>query len=164
MIPFVVAAVAVVPTFLLWAYLHELLHVVMADHQVGVKFWSINVIPHRYKTGWRWASASMSYHRQPQGREQAWIMLAPRLVNILPALAFPFFSYMPVEVWPSWIVVFGGGLIDLWVGSWASKPFSDLQKAAAVLEVSPWWLRAAGWLVLLASVSSAILLAMSNWG
>jgi len=159
----IILVVGFVPTFLFWAYIHELLHVVVADHLVGVKSWEIKVIPHRYKGGWRWACNSKTLYRPMRDHEQGWISLAPRLANIIPAVAFPFFSYWPDWMWAGWLVVLGGGLIDLWVGSWGSSSFTDLQKAAADFGISPWWLRIPGWIVIASSLTAGIYLAIQNW-
>jgi len=163
MIPFIVAIALALPTYLLWAYVHELCHVVMADHLVGVRSWSITVIPHRHEGSWRWAETNWSWSRDPSPKEYAAIHLAPRIANLIPLLCLPAFSFLPVEIWPSWVVVFGGGLIDLWVGSWGSSGHSDLQRSAKALDISPWVIRAVGWAAIVISVATATFFAVSNW-
>jgi hypothetical protein len=162
---FVIAlVVGFVPTFLFWAYIHELFHVVAAEHLVGVKSWKIGVLPHRYKGSWRWAYNSKVLDRPLRSGEQGWISLAPRAANLFPVVGFPLFSYFPDWMWAAWFVVFGGGLLDLWVGSWGSSLHSDLQKAAADFGVSPWLIRVPGWLALAGSVIAAVVVTSLNWG
>lgn len=159
----IVGAVGAVPMFLLWSFLHEMLHVVMAEHRVGVRDWSINLIPHRYKGSWRWASCTWVPAGEVSERDRVWISLAPRIPDVGAALLFPAFSYLPEWAWAGWFILFGAGLVDLGVGSMGRSEHSDLRRAAESLEISPWWLRLAGWAVLVLSVVVGAVLAFLNW-
>lgn len=156
--------VLIIPCFFLWSAIHELSHLVVAklqrDYVVRPSF---KLYPHidEVSQEFRWASISWEYPRDPKlsGKEFAAIMLAPRVLGLIAAIALPFACLLP-ELWmiSSWLTIWGCGLIDLAYGSIGFSANSDLRVAALNLNISPWILRIAGWSVAIVSVAITITL------
>ena len=137
----VVIAVGALPTFYLWAYIHEFSHLFMVKRLVGAteSKISIHMPPMRLEDGsWRWARCQWKPVREAQPLERAAISLAPRIPDTLVVIAFPFFGLFPEWVAVLWFLFMGGGAVDFIVGSIGKSEKSDLKKAVTALDVSIW--------------------------
>lgn len=143
-----------VSTWMQWNAIHELSHLAMAHLLVGVDEYELKLYPHRYKDSWRFASFRYRPKRLPSAEETAAILLAPRIPNIISALVLPLVALLPIfsSLWIMGVVFWIGGLLDLWVGSWGAKSYSDLQRAAHHLGIDPGVLQRAGKLLIVLSV------------
>lgn len=140
------------PTFIVWATVHELAHLVAAIYVrrgQRLTYWRIRPYPHRTPWGWVWASVDYEFDGlfHPTVGEAVTVFLAPRAPDLLAVLVLPFVP------WP-WAVLVGGGLVDLAVGSLGIGEHTDLRQAARMLDISPWWLRLPGWLAVLAGAGA----------
>lgn len=145
----------VVATWFLWTVLHELSHVAVARmfrKLTAVKF---KLWPHKDKEG-NFYFARVQFWWEEGGPltnvEEALMKLAPRVLNIAAAIAFPFLASFS---WPVglliWGVLWGGGLIDFFVGSLGISPQSDLRVAADKLGVNHNVIRVIGLFIILMS-------------
>ena len=157
---YVIAIVLVVPAFFLWSAIHELSHYLMARAFRRVTWVSFKIYPHTHQiTGFRWASVVWNYEGPDiTSREQAAISSAPRIPDLLASIALPIGAWFIEGTWLGvWLVLLGGGLVDLAVGSIGANKYTDLQRCAVGIGVSPWLLRVIGWsvVVVVASVTIA---------
>lgn len=132
-----------VASFFLWSYIHELSHVIAAKKTVGLEWYKMKLYPHRGKGGdWNWASVTYMPKREPTPKEQAIISLAPRVPGLIAVLLCPFFLLLPYG-WLAgiWVLLWGGGVVDLLNGSFANSEQSDIRKAARELKMKVWKLR-----------------------
>lgn len=138
----------------LWTLAHEASHVIAAG-LVGktsdVKWW---LYPHKDEDGkfyfakvqWTWETESLS----PQ--KIAITYLAPRLMNIIAAIALPFAVLFPLSWMIGWIIFWGAGIVDFFVGSMGMNIHSDLRVASTSLNIDPNILRIAGFSIIATSV------------
>lgn len=142
-------------TFVLWAVLHEGAHLLGARMAAPISAWSMRLWPLRAEDGsWRWAESQWTWSEIPRLEIIGWVMLAPRLTGSLAGLMLPGAATLP-ENWMvvAWTVVWGGGVVDLAVGSMGIDRNSDLRRAAIALSLSPWFMRIGGWLLVVISVA-----------
>jgi hypothetical protein len=136
-----VTVIGALPTFYLWAYIHEFSHLWMAKRLVGATETkiSIHMPPMRLEDGsWRWARYQWKPDREVKPLERAAISLAPRIPNIVGVVAFPFFGLFNEWVAAFWFLLMGGGAVDFIVGSLGISERSDLKRAVKALDVSIW--------------------------
>jgi len=141
--------------YVLWAAIHELSHVLMARLLVGISYWEINLIPKlKEAKHFRIQFASCFYIplKRVNEKQQAAISLAPRIPDVLGAIALPFVSLMPAPTSYFMMVFCGSALVDLFVGSLGMSEKSDLRKAARNIDLSPWTLRLMGACVIIGTV------------
>lgn len=151
-----------VPAFFLWAAIHEFSHLLMVQRLEGLVDWEVHLLPGMTEKGWRWSYIRWVSTRTATDKQQGWISLAPRIPDLIAAVAFPFAALIPND----WLMAFasvlvGGGLVDLANGSVGWSPHSDLQKASRAWGISPWLLRVLGFTAVVAS-SAAYLLTKVN--
>jgi len=146
--------VLLVPVYFVWVFLHEGSHVVgLKVSGIGLESWKIKILPYRSVDGsYRFAGYTYKAKRKPNAGETVLIKLAPRLMNLVAVVLFPFGMFFS-GVWSIvWFVVWGCGLIDLLVGSVGYSKSSDLVVASRAMELSPWVLRIVGFVLLLVTV------------
>ena len=146
--------------FLLWASIHEYSHLFAVKSYVRVIRSKIKLYPHRNESlGFVWASIRWHTNRRLTMRELAWVSFAPRWAGIIALVLFPLWSLMPSpEASLIWGVIWGGGLIDVFVGSLGISVNSDLRRASYGWNISPWILRISGMSAIIVSVMASILL------
>lgn len=138
----------------LWTILHEASHVIAAKSVTDlsdVKWW---LYPHRDEAGnfyfakvqWNWDASKVS------DTENAAVYLAPRLMNIVAAIAFPFAFLLPLAWMIAWIIFWGAGLVDFIVGSMGQSEYSDLRLAAKHMKINPNILRGTGYAIISTSI------------
>lgn len=131
----------------LWTFLHEASHVLVASQMAPLKWVRWWLYPHRDEDGnFFFAKVQWLWDSQPKDDKWQWAALysAPRVMNSVASLVFPF-SFLFESPWCFiWMIVWGAGLIDFSVGSVGLREYSDLCRTATALELNPWVLRAAG--------------------
>ena len=140
------AAACLVGSFFAWATIHEVSHLWAAKKLVGVSKYKIKPYPHIHPTaGFRWAGVEYWPERKIEPTESALISLAPRLPDMLAAAMCPLAllvgSLLGLFPAVAWFLFWGSGVVDLLQGSMGYSEYSDLRKAAAALNISPWILR-----------------------
>lgn len=144
--------------YLLWAFVHEYSHVWTADRLVGVVHYTIDLRPRRVNGGFQWAHTRYYMIRPPKKWERVAILCAPRLPSFLACVLLPvgvalgLHGYMLLL----WLVLMGGGVVDMITNSIAISTHSDLMRAAKTLGRSVWWFRLLGFSMVLASVVLAL--------
>lgn len=132
--------------WLIWTALHELSHYLMAKHFADlddVKWW---LYPHRDAEGnlyfakieWKWLGPV------PSAFQHALIYLAPRIMNVVAAIALPFAALLPLPWMIAWIIFWGAGIVDFFVGSLGMSELSDLRQASKYLKIDAYNLRVFG--------------------
>ena len=113
-------------SYFAWAYIHEYAHLIMAKRTIGVKSYTMRIYPHQHPTlGFVFASVSYEYEKDTISKhESALISFAPRIPDLLAILIFP----ATAEANLFWIVMIGGGLIDMIRGSFIFSPTSDIKR------------------------------------
>lgn len=132
--------------WLIWTCIHELSHYIMAKRFAeldDVKWW---LYPHRDEEGnlffakiqWQWLGPP------PSSFEHAMIYLAPRIMNIVASIALPFAALLSLPWMIAWIIFWGAGIVDFFVGSLGMSILSDLRKASLHLKIDAYILRVFG--------------------
>jgi len=160
-LPLALAALAVIPSFFLWAALHELAHYAVLKSYRPNASASFTLYPHREYGRFFWARINWEFDGEDiTDRERAWVSLAPRIPDLVGATAAPLLAWLLPWPWP-WtliaVVVAAGSLLDLAIGSIGHDPESDLKRAARGLGTSVWAFRVPGWLLALGSAAATIL-------
>jgi len=124
-------------------------HIIAAHLTVGVIRWKINLFlmlenfPHNIKN-MRFAECIYYPKREIMSREKGIISLAPRIPDIVFAFLTPITALVNEPYCYILTILFGGSLIDLFVGSEGISDRSDLKRAADSLNINPWVLRIIG--------------------
>lgn len=147
----IIAIVAAAPvSYAVWVLMHEYSHISVAHMLVEVAEYRIKLIPDL--KNWTWARTWWTTRQQTTDTQRALIAAAPRLPDVLAAVALPW-----VVDWPWAVILVGGGVVDLCTGSIGYSPRSDLRIVSNRVGVNPWLLRVGGMTVFAASVVSALL-------
>jgi len=144
----------------LWTSAHEASHVIASGivaKITDVKWW---LYPHRDEQGnfyfakvqWSWDPNTV------KPNDLAITYLAPRFMNVIAALALPFAVLFPLPWMIAWIIFWGAGIVDFFVGSMGISEYSDLKRAAAALNINPNMIRVAGFASITLSVVLCFLL------
>lgn len=135
-----------------WALVHEYSHILTAHLITGVKSHRVSILP-TYKDGhWRFAHAQWTAASEPSQTGRALIYFAPRIPDLVGALAFSLTALVPWP-WP-WALFWSGALIDLGVGSWGKSSDSDLRRFCELTGVDPWRMRVGGFAVIVVCLVS----------
>ena len=119
-------------TYVVWAYIHEYTHLLIAKKLVGVNSYTIKLYPHNHSVlGFVFASVSYQLKRNITSTERAKISFAPRIPDLFALILFPFTSNLDLF----WIILIGGGLIDTIRGSFVFSPTSDIKKYCEAWEL-----------------------------
>lgn len=147
-----ISIIILIILFPFWALLHEVSHLLASHWLVGLKEWDLTIVP-RYKDG-RWLFARYEWIpvKEPTKGQYFIINLAPRIPNLIAAIAFVFTPW-PLALF--WV----GGLIDLGVGSWGKSVKSDLRRASVNANINPWYLRIGGFTV----IGLSVLIHIMRW-
>lgn len=149
-----VAVGLALPAYFLWSVLHELSHIYAAKRLVGVTNWRIRPWPQVRDGTLLWGSAEYVLSRAASPREEAGILLAPRGLDLVGAIGFIMTPMFQGPWFSVWGVLFGAGLLDLALGSLGISDISDLKRSSRALGWSPWYLRVAGFSVILLSAGA----------
>ena len=125
-----------IPTYFLWATIHELSHVIVYHFMCKVHSWSIKPYPHKYRGSIRFAGYSVWCDSLPDKYVQWKYALAPRVMNVLACLLLlPLTVILTGWIQVVCIVLCAGGVLDLIVGSLGIRRYSDLQIASDSLDL-----------------------------
>jgi len=143
----------------LWTAAHELSHFLFAKSFTeiyDVKWW---LYPHRDEAGnFYFARVQWNWNEAPESPVQhAMIYLAPRIMDIVAAIALPFAALLPLSWMIAWIIFWGAGIVDFFVGSLGMSELSDLRKASMYLNADPNILRVFGFVIIGISLFLCIL-------
>jgi hypothetical protein len=113
-------------TYFVWAYIHEYSHLLVAKHLIGVKSYTMRIYPHKHpKLGFVFASVSYEYETNLISLDQrAWVSFAPRVPDTIALIIFPFTHDLDLF----WVILVGGGLVDMIRGSFVFSPTSDIKR------------------------------------
>jgi hypothetical protein len=141
-----IAASALI-SYPLWTFLHEASHVLVASLMSPLKEVRWWLYPHRDEAGsFFFARVQWLWESQPTHNKWWWAALysAPRAMNLIASVFFPL-SFLFETPWSfAWMILWGAGLIDFFVGSIGRSEHSDLRRTASVLSFDPIVLRALG--------------------
>lgn len=164
MISIIITILCTLPVgYFLWTLIHEFSHLLMARSFAEFQEWSIKPYPHFVEINGKKVFRFASFHcilklgEYFTKNEKSTISLAPRIMDIIAAIALPFATFFSGIVLGAWLVLWGCGLLDLFVGSLGISEESDLKKAAKNLDISPWWFRIVGMGTMLISVVLTII-------
>ncbi len=153
-----------IASWYIWNVIHEMSHILAAQTFGKVKSWEIKPYPHKYNGNFRFAGAYWTWEEEPRKEHRAFISLAPRFPNLVAAAlltvscAFPHIMVgLLGAIHPPIMIFLIAGMIDLFVGSFGLRKNSDLRKAAANLNVSPWMLRIPGFIIFLLPLIAVLL-------
>lgn len=143
----------------LWTAAHEFSHYLVAKIFVNlydVKWW---LYPHKDEAGnFYFAKVQWNWDTEPDSPvKNAAIFLAPRIMNIISAVALPFASLLPLSWMIAWIIFWGAGIVDFIIGSLGMSELSDLRKASVYLNLDPNILRVFGFVTIGISLLLCIL-------
>lgn len=142
--------------YILWVGIHEISHMVMAKILLQGSNFELHLLPsYHLDRGWVFGYCRCRYSIDASTWKQGVFFLAPRIPNILAAIALQF-VYPTTMASLALVIIIGAGLIDLIVGSLGISPISDLQRASTLFNISPWYLRIGGSLVFVASVAGLL--------
>lgn len=142
----------------LWVVVHEASHALAAKLLMKAQDFHFKMYPHITEEK-KFLFASVSYLVPVTARtekKEALVLLAPRVMNLVAAIAFPFLLLFPMPMAMFWGILWGAGLIDLFVGSLGISSVSDLRKAAKLLKFNPTLIRVFGFTVILASIFASL--------
>lgn len=159
----VVVVALALASFFGWSYIHEISHVLMAKKLIGLQWYKLKLYPHKYKDTWRWAAVEYLPVRNATEREQAWISIAPRFPGIFAALMFVFTGFMSSGLLAVvWAILWGSGLVDMFVGSVGTSQHSDIHKAAKGFKQDPLVFRLVGLTIIALSILTAVFIGLGG--
>ena len=124
-----------IPTYFLWAAIHEYSHVIAYHLLYKVHSYSVKLYPHKHLGSFRFAGYSV-WLGDPETKENKWkTALAPRVMDLVACFFFPFCLLFSGTVQLVLLTLVGGGLVDLFIGSLGIRKQSDLVKASDSLDI-----------------------------
>ena len=157
-----VCLASVIPLFFVWATLHELSHAAVVSFFIRVKKFTFCLYPHKRNGQLVFAYVSWEPEEEQVTWEQfAWVLFAPRWLNLLACIAFPFMFLIPGDWKVLWGIFWFGGLLDFANGSIGVGHMSDMATYASVWDISPWVFRVVGFSLIFASIISGFFLLFS---
>lgn len=153
------AIILVVGSFFLWCAIHEYSHLIAYKVLGKVKSYKIRLWPRKIEDRLVWAHINVELEK-PLPMEQQWkVNLAPRVPNIVAAVALPlgmlFLSGLGLM---TWVIIWASGLVDFFVGSIGKHPSSDLMRASKSLDLEPVNLRLPGFMIIAISLIITLVL------
>lgn len=142
----------------LWTLLHEMSHAVFAKILLKAKDFKFKLFPHINENK-KFLFASVSWIPLEETRtdtKEAIVLLAPRLMNLVAAIAFPFLLLFPMPFAMAWAILWGAGLVDLFVGSLGISSESDIRRAGKLLNFNSNVIRILGLATILASIFASL--------
>lgn len=141
--------VTLIISYFFWAFVHEGSHVVAASLTSGIQWFKIMLFPHKYKGTFRFAGCEYLPKREMTKEEYGFVSFAPRIPDLIAAIALPMAGFFDFGVYYAmWITFWTCGLVDFFIGSLGISKYSDLRRASACFNISPWILRVFGFSVI----------------
>lgn len=144
--------------FLIWSIIHELSHYFVLKQYVKIKTVKFRFYPHKLQSGqFAFASIRWTADRKLNEHQLAKMSIAPRIPNLLSVFLFTLWGIMPTTtLMLLWILFWGGGLVDLFVGSLGIRWESDLQRASRGFKINSWVIRSIGMSTILLSLLASV--------
>mgnify|MGYP003965752031 FL=1 len=144
--------------FLAWSVIHELSHYFILKQYVKIKTVKFRFYPHVLKSGqFAFASITWTANRTLNEYQSAKVSMAPRIPDLLSVILFVFWGTMSTTtLMLLWILFWGGGLVDLFVGSIGVNRESDLQRMSRGFKINSWVIRSIGMSTILLSLLTSI--------
>lgn len=142
----------------LWVIIHETSHALAAKLLMKAQDFHFKLYPHITEEK-KFLFASVSYMVSTTVRtdtKEAIVLLAPRLMNLVAAIAFPFLLLFPMPFAMAWAILWGAGLVDLFVGSLGISSESDIRRAGKLLNFNSNVIRILGLATILASIFASL--------
>lgn len=142
----------------LWTVIHEASHAIAAKVLMKAQDFKFKLYPHiNEQKKFLFASVSWIIPRTARtDTKEAMVFLAPRVMSLVAVIAFPFLLLFPVPIAMFWAILWGAGLVDLFVGSLGIFKESDLKRAAKLLKFNPTLIRVFGFVAILASIFASL--------
>lgn len=147
-----------VVVWFLWTFLHELSHAVFAKVLLKAKDFKYKLFPHIDENK-KFLFASVSWMATEENKndtKEAIVLLAPKVMNVVAAIAFPFLLLLPMPFAMAWAILWGAGLVDLFVGSLGISSESDIRRAGKLLNFNSNVIRILGLTTILASIFASL--------
>lgn len=133
--------------FLLWATLHELSHAYFVRRYAPIEKINFYLYPHKHDGKFYWARVQWFYKKDVKinitPNQMALIYFAPRWADGLACVMFCLTGLLTGPLQWVWAVLWLGGIIDLVVGSFGIRKFSDLEGYSHHWGINPWVFRIA---------------------
>jgi len=142
----------------LWTVFHEASHAVAAKALLKARDFQFKLYPHMSRdNGFFFASASWTVLSTSRtDKKEAMVLLAPRVMNLVAVIAFPFLLLFSGPVAVAWAIFWGAGLVDLFVGSLGISKASDIRRAGKLLNFNPNVIRILGFAAIIASIFASL--------
>jgi len=147
-----------VVVWFLWTLLHEAAHALAAKLLMKAQDFKFNLYPHINEQK-KFLFASVSWITPGTTRtdtKEALVLLAPRVMSLVAVIAFPFLLLFSMPLAMFWAILWGAGLVDLFVGSLGISKASDLRRAAELLKFNPTVIRILGFAAIIASIFASL--------
>ncbi len=147
--------------YFVWAGIHEVSHYLVARRLFDVVWVKFRLYPHYNRSLKTFYWAAVYYSPDSCGfltriEDAGKVSLAPRIPDVMAAILLTAAGILPAPWGIVWGVFLGAGLVDLLVGSIGISKNSDLQRVSRWLNLDPWWLRAAGLVIIVSSVAVTV--------
>lgn len=142
----------------LWTALHEASHALVAKLLMKAQDFKFKLYPHLNEQK-KFLFASVSWFVPATTRtdtKEALVLLAPRVMSLVAVVAFPFLLLFSMPMAQFWAILWGAGLVDLFVGSLGISAESDLRKAGKLLKFNPTLIRVFGFVAILVSIFASL--------
>ena len=129
---YVYYTLAALGTFFVWAFIHEISHVIAYKRTVGLYGYELFLYPHIYDNHFYFARVTCCLKRRPSNAEQVIISMAPRLPDAVSAIFLLLVMLsVPRAFYVDFLIIFLlGGVVDLFVGCLGIGSRSDLRVAS----------------------------------
>lgn len=152
----VISELAIV--WFLWTVLHEASHAIAAKLLLKAQDFKFKLYPHISEQK-KFLFASVSWITPGTARtdtKEALVLLAPKVMSLVAVIAFPFLLLFSMPIAMFWAILWGAGLVDLFVGSLGISAESDLRRAGKLLKFNPTLIRVFGFTAILASIFASL--------
>lgn len=153
---------AIILSFFLWATLHELFHALMIKKFIKEAKLNFKLYPHFENNNFVWASVSYSYltNLTPSDNQMGWVFFAPRIIDVIGCLLTIVLSTLVIDgpYKLIYLILAGGSIVDLLVGSIGYSKQSDLQRYCKYWNLNPFIARAVGFSISIFTALVAYLL------
>ena len=143
----------------LWTLIHEISHILVANEIAPVKDIKFWLYPHIDEEGkFYFARVRWSWNPWPIVSDftLAMVYLAPRIPDLFATLMFPYGILFSSPWKYIWYILWGGGLVDMFIGSLGIRKHSDLQISSKLLKIDPKIIRVISLVIIMTSIIMAV--------
>jgi hypothetical protein len=146
-------------SWVFWTVAHEISHFLALKSVRNVSYWKIDLVPRIIQNNIQWARINMVREGEPlNSNETALVYLAPRIMNLVASIMIVFSFLLSGDLLIYWLLFWGAGLVDFFVGSLGVSPKSDLQIASKAINWNPNIIRFIGFIIILISLFTTVML------